>query len=283
MRLNNYIVKISFLLIVNLFLLSCAKEDFSINNLEGNKIKIIGHGGMGIGSTYPMDSYESITKCLLLGADGVEFDVQMTKDSVLILFHNRDLSQGTNLKGEINTLLWHEIKHTFSIDFPYFNYSLISLDDLFSNIDNLHRYYYTFDCKLYSGQGNDAYEDTYINALVRILEKYELKNNAYIESSSKSFLTKLKDKNPEYKLFIYPTSFENGLQTAIDLNLYGITISTSIVTKEQIQLAHQHGIRVAIWNIHSQSENIKAIKKNPDIIQTDNLAHLLKIGANRHH
>ena len=265
------------MLIISQLLLSCAKENFAIDNLEGNKIKIIGHGGMGIGSIYPMDSYESIIKCLSLGADGVEMDVQMTKDSVLVLFHNKDLSQGTNLKGAINTLLWQEIKNAYSTEFPYLNYGIISLDELFSNIKNLHSFCYTLDCKLYTEQENSAYEDVYIRALVKILDKYSLNNHVYIESSSKSFLTKLQGETPDYKLFIYPTSFETGLQTAIDLNLYGITISTAIVTKEQIKLAHQHGLRVAIWDVHSQSKNTEAIKKNPDIIQTDKVEGLLLV------
>ncbi len=276
MHSNNYIVKIVLLLAINLFFLSCTKEEFSINNLDGN-IKVFGHGGMGIASTYPMNSHESITKCFNHGADGVELDVQMTKDSVLVLFHNQDLSQGTSLKGKINNLLWSEIKTGYFTEIPYANYSIISLDELFSNIDNLYNYYYTLDCKQYPAEESPVqYENRYRNALIRIIEKYKLKENIYIESSSERFLTKIKQENPEYKLFIYE-SFENGLKIATDLNLYGMTISTASVTEDQIQLAHQHGLRVAIWNVHSQSENVKAIKKNPDIIQTDNLTHLLKL------
>ena len=273
MRLNNHITKIPFLLIINLFLLSCTKDEFLINNLDGNKIKIVGHGGMGIGSIYPMNCYESIMKCLMLGADGVELDIQMTKDSVLVLYHDHDLSHSTNLKGKINDLIWSEIKNAYYTEFPYFNYSIISLEKLLSNIDNLHRYHYTLDCK-YIEEKN---KDTYARAVIQIIEKYKLKENIYIESSNEQFLKKIQQEKPEYKLFIYPPSFEIGLQTAIDLDLYGMIISTAIITKEQIHLAHQHGIRVAILNVHSQSENVKAIKKNPDIIQTDNLSHLLKI------
>ena len=270
MCLNKCSAKISFLLIVCFFLLSCAKEEYVIDNLNENKIKIIGHAGMGIASSYPMNSYESITKCLMLGADGVEMDVQMTKDSVLILFHDKELS---HLNSKINDLLWSKIKNINLSAVPYLNYSIISLDELFSNINNLHNYYYTLDCKYIE----EKYEDTYVRVLIQIIEKYKLKENIYIESSNEQFLKKIQQENPDYKLFIYPNSFEHGLEVAIDLNLYGITISTAVVTKEQIQLAHRHGIRIAVWNVHSQSENVKAIKKNPDIIQTDNLSHLLKI------
>lgn len=87
----------------------------------------------------------------------------------------------------------------------------------------------------------------------------------------------IKKQNPNYKLFIYPSSFESGLDIALALDLFGITISTRDITKEQIKIAHQNNIRVAIWNIHSASDNKEAIKKNPDFIQADNIGDLLKL------
>jgi len=275
MRLSNFMVKAVFLSGTIFFLMSCTNETYIIDNLYDNKIKVIGHGGMGFASIYPMNSYESIIKCLSLGADGVELDIQMTKDSVLVLFHNQDLSQGTNLNGNISTLLWNEIKDGRFIEMPYLNYGIISLDELFSSIENLHNYYYTLDCKL--GKNEETYLHTFMHALIQIIEKYELKEKIYIESYSELFLSKLKEKRPEYKLFIYPPTFENGLKTAIDFNLYGIVISTAKITKEQIQQAHNQGVRVALWDIQSKCENKNAIEKNPDIIQTDNPAHLVKI------
>ena len=79
-------------------IIACHKDEYNIVNLNGNRITALGHAGMGIGNTYPMNSYESIFKCLNLGMDGTEFDVQMTKDSVLVAYHSQDLSDETNLK-----------------------------------------------------------------------------------------------------------------------------------------------------------------------------------------
>ena len=266
-------------LFVILFVVSsCKKEDFEIINLNNNKIILLGHGGMGIGSTYPMNSFESIIKCLSLGADGTEIDVQMTKDSVLVAFHDNDLSNNTNMKGLINSLNWSEIKGTYYQSTPYLNYSIISLEQLFSNINNLHNYKFTFDCKLYPVNNNaNSYYNTYINALNKIIDKYDLQDNIYIESQSEEFLKLLQATNNNYKLFIYPSSFINGLEIAGNLNLYGITISTRDITKEQIKIAHNNNFLVAIWNTHSKNKNIEGIRKNPDFIQTDRVEHLIKL------
>jgi|APMI01.1.fsa_nt_gi glycerophosphoryl diester phosphodiesterase len=257
--------------------ISCENEEFSIVNLNGNKITALGHGGMGIGSTYPMDSFESITLCLSLGMDGSEMDVQMTKDSVLVAYHDNELTGNTTLSGIINSKSWKEIQQARYTQKPYLGYSLVSLDQLFAGTKNLHNYKFTFDCKLIQDRNTSNFVNSYINALIAIVQKYHLENNVYIESQSALFLSVLKGKMPELKLFIYPESFDSGLKTALELGICGITISTRDITSEQIKEAHNNNLMVAIWNTLSESDNIDAIKKNPDFIQTDKVRNLIKL------
>lgn len=265
-------------LIFLLICCSCKKEKFTISNLNNNNILILGHGGMGLGDLYPMDSAESILRCLNLETDGTEFDVQMTSDSVLVLYHDTELSQSTTLKGVINSLNWSEVKNARYKETLYSNYSIISLEQLFSSLPDPHRFKFTFDCKLYTDNGNtQQFYERYSRAIIRILEKYQLEDNVYIESQSTEFLQLFKNKKSFYKFFIYPASFEEGLTTAKSLGLYGITISTRDISAEQIEIAHVNNLWVTVWNTHTEKDNIEAIKKNPDCIQTDKVKHLLKV------
>jgi glycerophosphoryl diester phosphodiesterase len=266
------------LLFIILFSFACKKEKFDIVNLNGNKITVLGHGGMGPSSTYPMDSYESLMECLSLGANGTEFDVQLTRDSVLVLYHDQDLSNTTTMKGCINSLNWPEVKTARYNQTLYLNYSIISLDEFISNVANPDRYTFTFDCKLYTENPNTAaFYRSYIDAVIRILHQYGLENNVYIESQDPNFLALFKKKNPASKLFIYPSSFESGLEIAMSGGLYGITISTRDITTEQIKTAHDHNLRITLWNTHTEDDNKEAIRKNPDCIQTDKLKKLVKL------
>ena len=99
----------------------------------------------------------------------------------------------------------------------------------------------------------------------------------YFESQNSDFLIKLKNDNPEYKLFIYPPSFEIGLEVALNIELFGITISTDEISREQIEIAHSNNLFVSIWNVNSKNANIAAINKNPDCIQTDKVKHLVNL------
>jgi glycerophosphoryl diester phosphodiesterase len=258
--------------------IACGKEEFHISNLNNNKIIVLGHGGMGKTNIYPMNSFESIMNCLFSGADGTEIDVQMTKDSVLVAYHDQKLEDNTNLSGTINSKNWAEIQNATYQNASYLHYSIVSLNEIFSNIPNLHSYKFTFDTKLYIENSDTIqFYHTYSNAIEGIIKKFNLENNIFIESEDTAFLKIMKIKSPDYKLFFYPKLFEKGFEIATNLELYGISISTDIVSKEQIEIAHANNLLVAVWSINSQKANKEAIQKNPDFIQTDKLENLLKL------
>lgn len=258
-------------------LLSCSKFESDIDNLNGHKIMALGHGGMGLDHTYPMNSLESVLKCLHLGMDGIEVDVQMTKDSVLIAFHDADLANRTNLTGLVNEYNWSDLAEGIYTETPFLNYKILSLEQMFSEIENLHAYHFSLDVKIYPEKDLDRYMNTYISKLIHLIEDFDLAGNIYIESQQPEFLARLKARKPAYKLFFYPASFEAGLETAMEMDLYGISIANEKVSKEQIKTAHDQQIRMMVWELRSLASNKDAIRKNPDIIQTDKVRDLLRL------
>src|ERR1700741_3054428 len=94
-------------LIISVFLFSC-KKDPPLTNLNGDKIGCFGHAGMGSRSVYPANTLQSFEACLDKGADGTEMDIQVTKDGVLVIYHNDDLSSATACGGVVRDLNWEE-------------------------------------------------------------------------------------------------------------------------------------------------------------------------------
>ena len=267
-----------YFIIISVFLISCEAEVFDVQNLNNNKIIVLGHAGMGSGITYPTNTMESIHACLEEGADGSEMDVQLTKDGVLVAFHDEDLSENTNLSGRINSLNWNEIKGAYYTNIPFLKYEVISLDELFSSITDVKNYFFSFDIKLFEGDENPiSYKKRFIAALVQITEKYDLKEKLFIESVNESFLKELKEEDPRFKLLIYPPSYESGVEIAKKLNLTGITISVDNISVEQVKEAHDDSLFITVWGVNSRTKNKDAIRKNPDIIQTDRLENLIKL------
>jgi len=265
-----------FLLFWMVMFFSC-RENFDlekVENLNDNKISTIGHAGMGIASQFPINSFESFSNAIALGVDGIEIDVQMTKDSVLIAFHDKFFEEKTSLNGLVSELNWNEIEGGIYKDPLYVNYKIISLDQLLENLPDKENLQFFFDCKLYEKERDESHVKKYVNTLLKIIDKYDLSNNVFVEFQVTSYLTRLKEIRPEIKSFIY-TSFEYGLEVAKNLNLYGLIVSNNGVSTEQILLAHEEGFRVALFGLLSTKKNIDAIKKNPDFLQTDRVKHLV--------
>ena len=271
----------TFLLFACMCLKSCKRDAplYEVNNLNGNVISAFGHGGMGVQFKFPIDSYESIEPCLRIGADGTEIDIQLTKDSILVAYHNSDLNESTSSSGMINDLLWSQIWSCHYASPFSATVKLRSVDEIFSEIPNPHDHTFTFDSKLYNHNADQvAFRNQYANAIINFIDAHDInEERIYIESSDTVFLQILKTKRSSLKLFIYPGSFEEGFSIAKNMNLFGIVISTSIITKEQVTLAHENGIRITLFNTRTKDENLNAILKSPDFVQSDDIIYLLKV------
>lgn len=278
MKLLFYSIFICFL---SCFVFSCKRDVplYEINNLNGNKISAFGHGGMGIKFKYPINTYESLDSCLHFGADGTEMDVQMTKDSVLMAFHQSDLNEATLCNGMINNKTWPEIWGCHYTSPISYTLNLMSINNIFYRLKNVHERIFTLDCKLYSNNSDPiAFKNQYANAIITLINTHGLNpEKVFIESQDTTFLRILQRKQNDLKLFIYPQTFEEGMAKAEFMHLFGITISNSSISKEQINLAHSKGIRVTLWNTKSTDENLNAVLKSPDFIQSDDIIYLLKI------
>jgi glycerophosphoryl diester phosphodiesterase len=260
-----------------LILIGCTKESYEITNLNGNKITRLGHAGMGISSTYPINSFESIAKAIEKGAEGTEIDVQLTKDNVLVAFHDEELENSTNLYGRIRELNWEEISEGYYDVTPLTRYRIIKLEDLldFYTTENI---VFTFDVKLYPDEEEDyfSYIGEFASRISDLFSEKDLYQNCFVESQSTDFIASLQALDPAIKQYIYPQSFDEGFEVAQNLNLFGITISTHEISEVQVELAHEQGFWITIWDVHSKSENREAIHKNPDMIQTDLVKYLTK-------
>ncbi len=266
-----------YILITSVFILiSCKTEYFSTHSVKGEQTIVLGHGGMGISHKYPMNSYESIARCLDLGADGTEIDVQMTKDSVLVAFHDSDLSKSTNISGHISNMNWSVIQDAVYTKPVFRMFRIISLDSLFTRLTDIRDKTFVLDCKFYVFENTARYRATFCNALFKLIDKHQLHDNVIVELINPDMIRTLKEMRPEIRVFVY-SDFEKGMSLTMQYQLQGLVMPVNVITKEQVAMAHQKGLKVAVFNVHTLKRNREAIQKGVDMIQTDRLKYLLKI------
>lgn len=268
------------LIIISIILVSftSCKKEVSVSNLNGNSIGCFGHAGMGSKSFYPANTLQSFESCLNRGADGTEMDIQVTKDGVLVIYHNNNLSSATQCGGVIRDLNWEEINSCRFSKSLLNNFDVISFDEFFGTIRNPYKYTFTFDCKLTEGSGdNDEYYKIFSSAIVSTIKKYGIQENVLIENSDPGFLNLIKAQNNLLKLFVLGDDFEKDLNIVTQNRFYGISCDNNAISIEQIQKAHENNVRITIYGVQTNKQNYDAISKQPDFIQTDDLDYVLKL------
>lgn len=83
-----------------------------INNPKSKYVVVISHRGDW--RNYPENSIPAIESIIRMGVDMMELDVKMTKDSVLVLSHDKTIDRMTNGKGLISEMTYDSIM-TFNL------------------------------------------------------------------------------------------------------------------------------------------------------------------------
>lgn len=247
------------------------EEDFNVNNLNHNIIMILGHRGMGEYFKYPGNTMESIGPVIEIGADGAELDVHLSKDSVLVLFHDQKLDTKTNCSGDI-----YEYNYADIADCEYHavkdGIRLNTVDQVFSSLPEVTELYFSFDCKLHPDYTySEIYRRQFLGAIKLVCEKYDMSDQVFIEGDL-HFLLLAKEMGLTNKGFLIGSSVDE----AITNQIFGIGTSVNS-SAEEIKYAHDHGIYVMMWGAKSDLGNKQAIRLNPDILQTDKPIPLLML------
>ena len=77
-------------------------------NQSKNNILVFGHRGLK--AFYPENTMISFQKALEAGVDGIELDINMTKDGHLVIIHDTSVDRTTNGSGLVQNHTLRELK-----------------------------------------------------------------------------------------------------------------------------------------------------------------------------
>lgn len=122
-----------------------------IHNPQSKNVLVICHRGDW--RNYPENSISAIESVIKMGADMVEIDIQLTKDSVLVLMHDRTIDRCTTGRGKIAEMTYQEIqkhylksahgaRNSLDLKVPTLREALeVCKDRIMVNIDKGYDYY----------------------------------------------------------------------------------------------------------------------------------------------
>lgn len=213
-----------------------------------NKILNIGHRGAE--GYAPENTLVSFEKALELNADGVEFDVHVCKSGELIVIHDFTVDRTTNGTGAIADLTLKEIKAlriNDVIEIPTLDEVLLLFDKKhFINIElkGSHTAKLVCDC-IDENVRNGRFD--YSNFIVSSFQYEELATVAkYNSKIPLGILTQ--------------ASVEQALEWAEEYSAVAIHPHFSLLTTENVALAHQKDYQIYTWTVN-ELEDIARVKE----------------------
>ncbi|NNJ54589.1 MAG: hypothetical protein HKP14_00575 [Bacteroidia bacterium] len=244
-------------------------------------VLIYGHGGTGfdvLNSAYAPNTIPSCELALsLYDLDGVEIDLQYTKEGDLVLFHDDFLEKSTQCKGRINDLSLDSIcqciyrkQYTNS-----YKHNVLSFDSF------LNHYVRHWPQKRISlniqGSFNIPYTiDTLASRFVRKLKEYNIGEYASIECGSTYFLKKIKEYDSTRLCYAVGGQNESFVNEIITLNLDGIVCRFSETDNDLQKMLVDSGKHITLYDLKIKRDYKETNWNGVHSMQTDNPVVSLK-------
>lgn len=179
---------------------------------------------------------------IYMGANGIETDVQRTRDGVLVLFHDDTLNRVTGEDGSIADFTWEQLQ-AFSVKKGDFAEKIVSLETflrLFAFRD------ITFAIELKKPHLEKDVAD--------LIYKYSIENKTVVTSFDYENLLRMHACAPSLRLgFLTGEVSDTLLQRMKEDGISELCPIASIVTSESTRAWHEMGFSVRAWGVKDEA------------------------------
>jgi len=235
------------------------------------KTKIIGHRGGATG--YPENTLIAFRKAVELGADGVEFDVQLTKDGEVVVIHDEFIDRTMNGSGLVKNHTLKELKmmnvgEFFSSDFK--EEKIPTLKEVLEIVKGLE----IINIELKNYLSYPKLEEK----VLKLVDQFKIRDKVIISSFNHYSLEKVKKLQPAAKTgallmskMINPSDyvFKRGFNS---LHMHFLTFDQKIIEK-----SHFMGIETCAYTVNYPSAAADLLKNGIDMIITDDIEMVQKV------
>lgn len=238
--------------IINLEIKNCEVVNYKV--LKNNSFVVYAHRGA---SAYaPENTKVAFEKAIELKANGIELDLQKTKDGKIVIFHDDTIDNKSNGNGKILDYTYQELLELdFGswFDIKYKNQKIMLFEDFARNFLSRDL---TFAIELkVLGIEKETLE---------IINKYKVHNNIYITSFMYNALENVRkiDSNVKLSWLIEDRINKDNIEKLLKINGNQICPKANLVSKEDIEFANNNGVGVRLWGINNEEIMQKVYKLN---------------------
>ncbi len=238
---------------------------------NGQSPKIIAHRGFWDTENSAQNSISSIYRAAEIECYAIEFDVHITSDDVLVVFHDDAIIEGQ----VIGKTQYDEIR-----DYRLNNGErLPTLEQFFVHAKNCPKLKLVLEVKT-DMQGQE-YEQNFLDKLMAMVDKFELQNRMEYISFNLDICKQLAQRCPQL-----PVAYLGGGVTLQELYTAGVRgvdyhYGTFKTYPELVSQAHKLGMTVNVWTVNGEDVMKEMIDLQVDYITTDKPEMLLQMIKNK--
>jgi len=216
-------------------------------------------------------------EALAVGADGIEFDVRLTRDGVPVVIHDSTLRRTGRLPHRVADLTSAEISKIdvgswFAETFAH--ETVPSLTELFTLFQsNNSTLYLEMKCD------SPAEQRPLAEACVKAIDEHLLRERVVVECFQLSAIKILKEIDPDIKtVALFEPSFTNRsvlsdqriINRATDVGAAALALHHRLARESLVQKAKAAGLRVAVWTVDDPARLERAQAIGIDALITNN-------------
>ena len=213
-------------------------------------VKILAHRGFS--SRYPENSMLAFERALALGADGAEFDVQISSDGVPVVFHDENLIRITGTDALVKDLTLAELMR-FDVSYRFRGECPVqripTLEEYFSLVRD-HNFISNIELK------TAIYEYAGIERIVvDLVRKYDLSDRVILSSFNHYSLLRCKAIAPELPCgLLYECRIAEPQDYARRLGMEFLHPDYRFLNDEELNKYELAGVKTSPWTVDGETE-----------------------------
>ncbi|GAA0416410.1 MAG: glycerophosphodiester phosphodiesterase [Bacillota bacterium] len=229
------------------------------------KTNIFAHRGA---SKYaPENTMPAFQKAYHMNADGIETDVQLTKDNIPVLIHDENVKRTTNSVGLVSKLSYQELKELDAGSWfsPEFKGIKIPTLDEFLNWIKDKPLYLNIELK------NNKIDYTDIESIVyQAISNYQLLNRTTISTFNPNSVKRLKEYSNSLEVaFLTSKRYKSPIRVAKELGANALHLKYRLLHRELVENIHKENMKLRIYTVNKPVRIMRSFNHQVDGIFTD--------------
>jgi Glycerophosphoryl diester phosphodiesterase len=220
-------------------------------------MSIINYAHRGASAYYPENTLRSFYAGLEMGADGIETDIQRTKDGVLVLHHDDTLERITGRSGSVRDYIYEEL---LDMDFGSFKSSKFAGERIV-RLDTFLTHFGRRGLTLALEIKQPCIEQDCLDCVNAL----KCRDDVIFTSFMWGSLAELRRLDPDIRLGYLTKAITQDTLDLLEANrIQQICPQLTLVTPESMDMAIKRGFSVRFWRVTNEELMLRAIKLGGD-------------------